>query len=350
MSQLAVYEHAREALAAAVSFDEVTRLRDDAEKARAYARIAKDRKLQADAAEIVARAERKLGILLRKVKDAGQLSQGGRPANSNLTEPETGAEGEPVFDGTAMGGVADKPFTLAEIGVDKKLSSRAQKLAALPEDDFESAVQDSREKILAADAPVVSPPRPKSVRAEKPAPVVALPPRKWHQFGFSVLALSLASDRVSSAALQKLAEFCGIAALDGETVDFTPEAIEAMGALATAALKALDGDEDRPAMAEPGAAPARDAAADGAEATAAPSAPLSTAEADAIIRGAYEGNVTGGPIVELLAAQIGRPGKAGKAYVRNRARVMGLSSRDRQRHAASAFATAQNAARREAQP
>jgi len=358
MSELAVYEHAREALAAAVSFDEVTKLHGDAQKAKAYARIAKDRKLQADATEIVARAERKLGILLRKVKDDGLLSQGGRPTNSNVAEPETGAEGEPVFDNTAMGGAADRPFTLAEIGIDKKLSSRAQKLAALEEDDFESAVQESREKILSAAAPVVSPPKPKPVKAEKPAPIAPLPPRKWHQFAFSVLALSLSSDRVSSDAVQKLAEFCGIAALDGETVDFTPEAIEAMGSLATVALKALDGEEhderytqDRPAAAEPSAAPARDAAADGrpVEATAEqpPSAPLSTAEADAIIRGAYEGNTTGGPLVGLLAAQIGRPGKAGKAYVRNRARVMGLSSRDNQRAAASAFATAQHAARRE---
>lgn len=119
MTMLALYEHARDALAEAVRFDEVTRIHSAAEQAKAYARIAKDKKLLADAAELVARAERKLGIMLRKVKADGLLSKGGRPAEtSNLTEPETGASEEPVFDNT--------PFTLADIGIDKKLSSRAQ--------------------------------------------------------------------------------------------------------------------------------------------------------------------------------------------------------------------------------
>ncbi|UYN98379.1 MAG: hypothetical protein KIT02_10415 [Devosia sp.] len=234
--QLAVYEHAREALAAAVRFDEVTQIHSAAEKAEAYARIAKDRKLQADAAEIVARAERKLGIMLRQAKDGGLLSKGGRPSNSNVSEPETGADTEPVFDNT--------PFTLAEIGVDKKLSSRAQKAAELDEETFESAVTETRGKIEAADAPVVRAPRPKPVKAPKPEPVKALEPRKWHQFTFSVLALCMRSDRVGSAAILKLAEFTGVLERDGDAVDFTPEAIEAMGSLATAALKALDGEQN----------------------------------------------------------------------------------------------------------
>lgn len=235
MTQLAVYEHAREALAAAVQFDEVTRIHRAAEKAQAYARIAKDRKLQADAAEIVARAERKLGIMLRAAKDDGLLSRGGRPSTSNVSEPETGDDAEPVFDNT--------PFTLAEIGVDKKLSSRAQKAAALDEDAFETAVQGTREKIIEADAPVVRAPKAKVVKAEKPEPVKPLEPRKWHQFSFSVIALCMASDRVGSEAILKLAEFTGVLERDGDAVDFTPEAIEAMGSLASAALKALDSGE-----------------------------------------------------------------------------------------------------------
>ena len=148
MTQLAVYEHAREALAAAVKFDEVTQIHSAMRKAEAYARIAKDRKLQADAAEIVARAERKLGIMLRAAKDEGLLSKGGRPTNSNLTEPETGAGDEPVFDNT--------PFTLAEVGVDKKLSSRAQKAAALDDEGFEVVVSQARDRILSSDAVVIN--------------------------------------------------------------------------------------------------------------------------------------------------------------------------------------------------
>lgn len=341
MTQLALYEHAREALTAAVSFDEVTRIRTQAEQAKAYARIAKDRKLMADAQEIVARAERKLGILLRKVKGEGLLSQGGRPAErSNLTEPETGADAEPVFDST--------PFTLAELGISKKLSSRAQQLAELDEGTFETTVSAAREKILAEDAAVVSPP--KTVRAPaapKPESIRALPASAFHRFTFAVLALSLASDRVSSEALQSLAEHCRILERDGDAVDFTLETIEAFGSLAAAALRALD-VEDRPAKAEQSAAPARDTAADGGdvEATAEqpPSAPLSTEAADAVIRDGYAA-VPPVPVVELAAA-IGRPGN--RNYVKNRARVMGLSSRARQREIASAFTSAQHAARRDA--
>jgi N6-adenosine-specific RNA methylase IME4 len=161
MTQLAVYEHAKEALAAAVKFDEVTQLHSAAQKAEAYARIAKDRKLQADAAEIVARAERKLGIMLRAAKDEGLISKGGRPANSNLTEPETGADAEPVFDKT--------PFTLAEIGVDKKLSSRAQKAAELDDEGFEVIVSQARDKILSSDAVVINPAKDVSTAGKKAA-------------------------------------------------------------------------------------------------------------------------------------------------------------------------------------
>ena len=37
------------------------------------------------------------------------------------------------------------PPTLAEAGIDKKLSSRAQKLAAVPEDEFEGMIGEWRE-------------------------------------------------------------------------------------------------------------------------------------------------------------------------------------------------------------
>jgi len=300
MTQLAVYEHAREALAAAVKFDEVTQLRSAAQKAEAYARIAKDRKLQADAAEIVARAERKLGIMLRAAKDEGLLSKGGRPNNSNLTEPETGTGDEPVFDNT--------PFTLAEVGIDKKLSSRAQKAAALDDKGFEAAVGQTRDKILSMDAPVVRSPKPKPVQADKPAPVTPLAPRKWHQFSFSVLALCMASDRVGSEAIFKLAEFTGVIERDGDVVEFTPEAIEAMGSLATAALKALDGEQENTpegsgtAREASGGQPLPDAIGEGdigGLQHGTQSAPHHFVEA-ATLREAYEGEIA------LLAPQIGK--------------------------------------------
>lgn len=235
-TELALFAHAKEALAAAVRFDEVQSIRSRARQAEAYGKIARDKGLIADANEVIARAERKLGIMLRAAKDDGLLSQGGRPGEtSNLSEPETGADAEPVFDNT--------PFTLADIGVDKKLSSRAQRLAALAEEEFEEVVADKREKILATDA---VPAKPKTVSAAptpKPEPIKPLAEEQWHRFVFAVLAITMASDRVSSRAIHLLAENRGIVVLDGDTVDFTPEAMKAMGPLAEVALRALDGEE-----------------------------------------------------------------------------------------------------------
>lgn len=360
-TELALYEHAREALAEAVSFDEVTQIRDRAEQAKAYARIARDRKLMADAQELIARAERKLGIMLRQVKQDGLLSQGGRPSeNSNIlggsgpgqphAEPETGADAEPVFDAT--------PFTLAELGISKKLSSRAQQLAEVDEDVFESSVAATREKILSTDAAVVS--GPKIIRTPapaKPAPTMPLAAQAFHRFAFSVLALSLASDRVSSEALLDMAQHCGIVARDGADVEFTPEAFAALGTLAEVALKALDRQQHNTpegsgtARKASGGQPLPEQSGHGEQGdigglqhgTQSAPQPLSTEEADAVIRAGYAAEPP--EPVSALALAIGRPGN--KAYVRNRARVMGLSSRDNQRAAASAFATAQHAARRE---
>jgi hypothetical protein len=231
-TELALYEHAREALAEAVSFDEVTRIKTKAEQAKAYARIAKDRKLMADAQELVARAERKLGIMLRAAKDDGLLSQGGRPIeNSNLTEPETGADAEPVFDST--------PFTLADLGISKKLSSRAQQLAELDEAVFEESVTATRDRILADSAVVTGPKTIRPAPAPKPEPIKPLEPRRFHQFVVSMLALSFASDRVSSVGIWDLARTTGIIAGDDDDMEFTPEAYEAIGALIETALPAL---------------------------------------------------------------------------------------------------------------
>jgi len=57
------------------------------------------------------RAERRLGEMLREQKETVGLHEGGRPS-------KTGSDEEPV----------SRP-TLADAGIDKKLSSRAQKLA-----------------------------------------------------------------------------------------------------------------------------------------------------------------------------------------------------------------------------
>lgn len=144
MSELALFEVAREALAEAVRIDEVKSIRDRAQQARLYARQAKDRTLLANASTLQLRAERRLGELLTSAKAAGELSRGGRPAHETM---ETGSEEEPV----------SAVVTLAEAGIDKKLSASAQRWARLGEAEFETALEDVRQRIVSGGAVAVNP-------------------------------------------------------------------------------------------------------------------------------------------------------------------------------------------------
>lgn len=129
------YNAACMALAAAKSTDEVKDWRDKAEAMRAYAHQSKNRQLEIDAAEIRIRAERRLGELLIEQKATVGLNTG----NAGAGRPEKGGSvSEPPKD--------SRP-TLADIGVDKKLSSHAQKVAAIPEAEFEGIVGQWRDAI-----------------------------------------------------------------------------------------------------------------------------------------------------------------------------------------------------------
>jgi hypothetical protein len=140
----------------------VSLIRFEAAK-KAAARIAKDRKLQADAAIIVLRAERRLGQLVQSAHEIGQLGLG-RPKNSNLTMSElkekhvpeesdsrSGQDGQPlgVSRDAENNGQNSRPFrvTLKEAGVDKYLSSRAQKWARMGDADFTAKLEDERNRI-----------------------------------------------------------------------------------------------------------------------------------------------------------------------------------------------------------
>ncbi len=110
---LAAYDEACRALDAAVKADEVMKIRVEAKAIEAVARVAKNIDLEVNAAKLRIRAEAKLGMMLAKIQDDGLLHPG-RPKAEN--------------------GSAEEPLSrvhLAEIGVDKKLSSGAQKLNAL---------------------------------------------------------------------------------------------------------------------------------------------------------------------------------------------------------------------------
>jgi len=152
-TQLALFAVAKEALAEAVKVDEVKDVRDQAERIRLYGQQANDRTIIADATEIIMRAERRLGELLRSAHQTGQLGIG-RPSRSNLDEGEEAPEEEAAETVEVM---RPQRVTLAEAGISKKLSTRSQKFAAVDETAFEAALRTARDKILAGGAVVVNP-------------------------------------------------------------------------------------------------------------------------------------------------------------------------------------------------
>ncbi len=115
------YDALKAALAATVEFDEVKAIRDRAEALRVYTQqIGESPALQNQIAEIRIRAERRAGELLREMpKRKG--AAGGRDARSSSTT------------------------TLEDLGISKDQSSRYQKLAAIPEDDFEQRLEASKQ-------------------------------------------------------------------------------------------------------------------------------------------------------------------------------------------------------------
>lgn len=93
--------------------DELVSISDRAEAMAAYARQAKDSELIQYAKEIKVRAERRCGEMLRSTVEHG----GDRRSDSR-----------------------SKTSTLNQMGLTKDESSRYQKLAAMPDDHFETAV------------------------------------------------------------------------------------------------------------------------------------------------------------------------------------------------------------------
>lgn len=152
-TQLALFVVAKEALAEAVKVDEVKDVRDQAERIRLYGQQANDRTIIADATEIIMRAERRLGELLRSAHETGQLGIG-RPSRSNVDE---GEEAPAEEEAETVEVVRPQRVTLAEAGISKKLSTRSQKFAAVDETAFEAALRTARDKILAGGAVVVNP-------------------------------------------------------------------------------------------------------------------------------------------------------------------------------------------------
>lgn len=125
-TELVKYEAARAALAAAHRVDEVKNIRDKAEAMAAYARQAKDTDLIQKATEIKVRAERRCGELLRATAANGQRA--------------TKTSGPPRH----VSNDATHAATLAGMGLTRDESSRYQRLADMPAEHFEAAVETAK--------------------------------------------------------------------------------------------------------------------------------------------------------------------------------------------------------------
>ena len=126
---LARYDALCRALAEAATVDEVKYLNDEAVAIAAYARMSKNRELEAQCVEIRMRATRRLGEMVRTQKLTIGLAKGGRPKT----------------------GVSDTPVsvpTFGSQGIDKNLAKDARTLGDLPPEKFEERVAEAREAAL----------------------------------------------------------------------------------------------------------------------------------------------------------------------------------------------------------
>lgn len=133
-SQTIHYDEMCRAIAAAYEVDEVKQLMDQAAAIEVYARQSQNTEAERQACEIRLRATRRLGQLLAQREKA---KPGPAPAD------------------TSRRGSDPKP--LAELGISHNQSARAQKLAAIPDPQFEQALKAptkaSTAGIIAAAAP-----------------------------------------------------------------------------------------------------------------------------------------------------------------------------------------------------
>jgi hypothetical protein len=149
--ELVRYEAACRAVAAARTIDEVKEITNRAEAARAYARQAKDRRMEIDAIEIRVRAERRLGEIVIDLKKTGAVaSQGVRDYTT------TGERNVP---------------RLSELGIDRGTSVKAQRLAMVPESTFASEMAGWRQKAESPSRPRIEVPlqvyRRPSIKADR---------------------------------------------------------------------------------------------------------------------------------------------------------------------------------------
>lgn len=140
MTMLAAYDRARAAVEAALQSKDVSIVlasRAELDHIKLYARQIRDKVLLVKAIEYQMQTERHLGERLDALEKAGLLAGKGQPRKV--------AEGEM------------KPATLKEIGVDPGLSMKAKRAAAMPAEEFQTAVAQMRERMASNKAIMIDP-------------------------------------------------------------------------------------------------------------------------------------------------------------------------------------------------
>ncbi len=138
-SELGPYDMARKMLAEAKAVDDVKRIMDQSAALKEYARRAADRTLEIDATEIRFYAERRLGEMIAAQNATVGLNAGSRGQ----------LKGRDASGPAKREAPEDVRPKLAEVGISHKLSSHAQKLAAVPEQEFQARIDAWRGEMAA---------------------------------------------------------------------------------------------------------------------------------------------------------------------------------------------------------
>jgi hypothetical protein len=125
------YDAACRAIAEAKSVDEVKHIRGVAAALRAYAKQAKNRQMEIDAAEIRIRAERRVGEMIAMQRETVGLAKAGRRPSKEIELESNSINSVP---------------TLKQAGIDPNLANRARKLAAIPARQFEQQIETWRDR------------------------------------------------------------------------------------------------------------------------------------------------------------------------------------------------------------
>ena len=124
-TQLVTYSQARKALQVCATVDDAKSILDKVEALRAYAKQQDDIEMELWLAEMKLRARRRIGEISRQL----DASKGG--ANPEATLPSGGKS---------------KKDTLNDAGLTTSVANRCEKVADIPEDKFEEAISDAKEK------------------------------------------------------------------------------------------------------------------------------------------------------------------------------------------------------------